>query len=97
MKKLLSKAAALRFLKKTVIFCFVYIVIFSIAMVVIFCIKGEYPEQLTIVTFAYFSVESIISGVIKSFETFSVKRKNRTTEYSTETITDETPVQPGEE
>lgn len=48
-------------------------------------------------TFAYFSIETAISGGIKIYETFTVKRKSKaTTEYSRETIIDETPVIPGE-
>lgn len=80
MKKLLSKAAALRFLKKTVIFCIGYVITYSIAMIVIFCMKGEYPELLTTVTFAYFGIDCIVSGGIKISETFGVKRKSKEVE-----------------
>jgi hypothetical protein len=57
-------------------------------MTVIYCIKGSYPEVLTTVTFAYFSIEAIISGGIKIYETFAVKCKKKT---------NETPAQPGED
>lgn len=75
MKNLISKAAALRFLKKMILFCIGYIVVYSIAMIIIFCIKDDYPELLTTVTFAYFSIEIIVSAGIKIFETFKKKSK----------------------
>ncbi len=65
----------LRFLKKMILFCIGYIVVFSIAMIVIFCIKDNYPELLTTVTFAYFSIEIVVSAGIKIFESFKRKTK----------------------
>jgi hypothetical protein len=70
-------------------------------MTVIFCVKDAYPEVLTTVTFAYFSIEVIVSGGIKIYETFKIKRKKKAEESETEVETeeveiDETPAQPGE-
>ena len=82
----------LRFLKKMILFCIGYIVVYSNAMVIIFCIKGEYPELLTTVTFAYFSIEIVVSAGIKIFESFKRKSKYdmpKTDEYYT-------PEEPGE-
>lgn len=59
-------------------------------MTVIFCIKDSYPETLTTVTFAYFSIEAIVSAGIKIYEKFTVKRKSKTSES-------ETPEEPEEE
>lgn len=75
MSALFSKVAALRFLKKMVIFCVVYIVIFTVANYIIYCIKGEYPEHLCTLTFAYFSIEVVISAGIRIFETFKKRSK----------------------
>jgi len=61
-------AEKMRFLKKVMIFSFGYIVVFSITMIIIYCIRGDYPETLTTVTFVYFSAEAIISAAIKIFE-----------------------------
>jgi hypothetical protein len=61
-------------------------------MVIIYCIKDDYPETLCTLTFAYFSIEAIVSAGIKVYETFSFKRKRKTEE----TETDETPAQPEE-
>jgi len=71
-----EKADKMRFLKKIVLFSIGWIVIYTIAMIIIFCIKDDYPEQLTIVTFAYFSIEIVVSAGIKIFETFKRKSKN---------------------
>lgn len=56
------------------IFCFAYVILFTIVMIVIYCIKGSYPEQLCTLTFAYFSIETIVSAGIKAFEIFSGKK-----------------------
>jgi len=66
--KALTKAEQIRFLKKVIIFCFGYIIVFSAAMVIIYCVKGDYPETLVTVTFAYFSLEVVASSLIKIFE-----------------------------
>lgn len=63
-----KKAEQIRFLKKIVLFCFAYIIIFTIAMTVIFCVNGNYPETLVTVTFVYFGLEAVVSAGIKIFE-----------------------------
>lgn len=60
-----------------ILFSIGYIVLFSITMIVTFYIKDDYPELLTTVTFAYFSIEIVVSAGIKIFEVFSVKRKKK--------------------
>ncbi|MHB1153996.1 MAG: hypothetical protein ACYCWE_20775 [Eubacteriales bacterium] len=75
MKSLFSKIAMLRFLKKIILFSIAWIVLYSITMIIIFCIKDTYPELLTTVTFAYFSIEIVVSAGIKIYESFRRKTK----------------------
>lgn len=84
----------LRFLKKLILFCIGYIVVFSITMIIIFCVKDAYPELLTTMTFGYFSIEIIVSAGIKIFETF--KRRNKYDIIQSEQMyyENETPVNP---
>ncbi len=80
----------LRFLKKMILFCVGYIVVYSIAMIVIFCVKDAYPELLTTVTFAYFSIEIVVSAGIKIFETFKNSKSSlRKTKYDLPALQDE--------
>ena len=67
----------LRFLKKIILFSIAWIVLYTITMIIIFCIKDDYPELLTTVTFAYFSIEIVVSAGIKIYETFTVKRRSK--------------------
>lgn len=78
MKNLLTKAAALRFLKKIVLFNYGFIILFIIAILIIYCIKDSYPETLCALVFAFFSVQAIIGAMIKIFEP-----KQKQSEYDT--------------
>lgn len=86
-----TKAEASRFLKKIIMFCFGYVIAFTITMIIIFCMKGDYPEGLAALTFGYFGIEIIVSAAIKIFEPFK-KQKEKTYEsfeYTTFQPTDE--------
>ncbi|HNX81682.1 MAG TPA: hypothetical protein PKL77_06005 [Candidatus Omnitrophota bacterium] len=43
-------------------------------MIFIYCVKDDYPEQLCTLTFAYFSIEAVVSAGIKVFEVLSNKK-----------------------
>jgi len=70
-----AKADKMRFMKKLIVFCFGYIIIFTVTMIIIYCIKGDYPETLVTVTFAYFGVEVVVSAGIKIFEDKKKKKQ----------------------
>lgn len=80
-----DKAEATRFLKRIIVFCFGYIILFTIVMTVAYFTTGDYPETLATLTFGYFGIEIVISAVIKVFEPF--KKSKSVTYESQETYT----------
>lgn len=65
-------------MKKIVLFNYGFIILFIIAILIIYCIKDSYPETLCALVFAFFSVQAIIGAMIKIFEP-----KQKQSEYDT--------------
>jgi len=74
-----TKTETVRFLKKMVIFNVAYIIAFTAVSIIIYCIKGDYPEGLAVLTFAFFSTQVVIEAMIKIFEP---KQKDNYGEYN---------------
>lgn len=48
----------------------VFMALFTIAMIIIFCIKGFLPDTLIQMAFTYFLGECGVCGIIKAFNTY---------------------------
>jgi len=64
-----SEKQKLKFSKKAVIFVFSEVTIFTLIMIVIFCIKGSVPDTLIASVFAFFAAEGGCMAWIKFGET----------------------------
>ena len=81
---MIDKLRACKFLKKIVIFCISFLVVYTLAITVLsFSMKEEVSPTLTTCVFATFGGELLVSGVIKIFETI-VKPEESTDSESIE-------------
>lgn len=62
-----------KFLDRVLIFCAVSIWTFTIAMTVIFCVKGSVPDTLIDAFFSVFGVEGVLCAVITVVKTIMSK------------------------
>ena len=67
----------------------VYLLIFSIAMMVIFVTTGSYPEELCRCTYETCTGEAGIMGVIKVFKVRGSRKESQSTSNSDEPSEDE--------
>lgn len=67
----------MRFMKRLLLFVLLYLGIFGIACLAIFCVRGAEPQYLITAVFGSAGVELIISGAIKILEKKSDKEKER--------------------
>lgn len=72
----LSKGA--RFANKVLLFCAVYLILFTVAETIVFCVTGQEQTELVSMTFTVFGVE--LGGLLAKRIAEKVFGKNKDTE-----------------
>lgn len=71
LKKLRNQFKNQRFMKRCIILMFSTVIIFTLAVFVVFCVTGDEPTTLVENFFGFFGIEGGVMAIIKSSESIS--------------------------
>lgn len=75
--RLVALGRVKKFLDKVLIFCAVSIWLFTVTMIVIFCVKDAVPDMLVERFFGVFGIEGILCAVITTVKVVTEKLLNK--------------------